>query len=305
MTTLPNFLMIGAAKSGTSSLYAYLRQHPQVFLSEIRECEFFALEGQTLDFKGPGDRIAYRRYVTTLENYQALFKRTGNRAAVGECSDLYLYSPAAAKRIRHYLPGAKLIVMLRNPVDRAHSQYRQFVRDGREPLRTFEEALAAEETRIASDWHPHWHLKTRGFYSSQIETYLGLFPREQLAIHLYDDFESNPSSVIQALFSFLEVDPTFVPDMSLRYNISGTPRSRLLHAVLARPLALKDLLKPVLPASVRHRVRARLMNRNLIPERTKMAQETRSALTSLYRDDVLRLQALIGRDLSGWLTASK
>jgi sulfotransferase family protein len=301
--SMPNFLMIGAAKSGTSSLYAYLRQHPQLFLSEVRECEFFALEGQTPNFAGPGDQIAYRRYITTLDRYQALFAGAAHREAVGECSDLYLYSAAAARRIRDYIPDVKLIVMLRNPVDRAFSHYRQFVRDGREPLRTFEEALQAEETRIVNGWHPHWYLKARGLYSGQIKAYLELFPRERLAIHLYDDFQANPVAVLRDLFSFLGVDPTFVPDMSLRYNISGTPRSRLLHAVLARPMAVKDIFKPLIPARVRHRLRAKLMNRNIIPERARIAQETRNALASFYREDLLMLQSLIGRDLSPWLAA--
>jgi hypothetical protein len=301
--SMPNFLMIGAAKSGTSSLYAYLRQHPQVFLSEVRECEFFALQDQTPHFAGPGDQVAYRRYITTLDRYQALFTDAADRPAVGECSDLYLYSAAAAQRIRESIPDVKLIVMLRNPVDRAYSHYRQFVRDGREPLGTFEEALNAEETRVADGWHPHWYLKARGLYSRQITAYLELFPRDRLAIHLYDDFLAQPEAVMRALFSFLGVEPAFRPDMSLRYNISGTPRSRLLHAVLARPMAVKDLLKPLIPPPVRHRLRAKLMTRNIIPEKARIAPETRRTLASFYRDDLLTLQSLIGRDLSPWLAA--
>jgi hypothetical protein len=299
--TMPNFLMIGAAKSGTSSLYAYLRQHPQVFLSEVRECDFFALEGLRPTFRGPGDRIAFRRYITTLDRYQTLFRRAGKRPAIGESSDLYLDGPGTASRIRQYLPDAKLIVVFRNPVDRAYSQYKHLVRDGREPLATFEEALAAEDARVANGWHPIWHLKARGFYSAQLAAYMELFPREQVSIHLYEDFEADPRAVLRALFGFLGVDPTFTVDTSLRYNVSGRPRSRLLHAFLARPLAVKDLLKPLLPAPLRHRVRAKLMNRNILPDRSKMRPKTREALIELYRQDVLRLQALINRDLCAWL----
>lgn len=299
--TMPNFLMIGAAKSGTSSLYAYLRQHPQVFLSEVRECDFFTLEGQPPTYSGPGDRIAFRRYITTLDRYQTLFRSAGERPAIGESSDLYLDGPGTASRIRQYLPEAKLIVVFRNPVNRAYSQYNHLVRDGREPLATFEEALAAEDDRIASGWHPIWHLRARGFYSAQLMAYLELFPREQISIHLYDDFEADPPAVLRALFAFLGVDPAFKADMSLRYNVSGTPRSRLLHALLARPLAVKDLFKPLFPAPLRHRVRAKLMNRNIRPDRSKMRPETRKALIQLYRQDVLGLQALINRDLCSWL----
>jgi hypothetical protein len=298
---MPNFLMIGAAKSGTSSLYAYLRQHPQIFLSEVRECEFFALEGCTPAFKGPGDAVAFSRYVTTLDGYMALFRRAEDYMAIGECSDLYLYSADAARRIRNYVPGMKFVVMLRNPVDRAYSHFQQFVRDGREPLSTFEEALDAEASRMAAGWHPHWYLKARGFYSAQLATYLELFPRDQLSIHLYDDFVANPLGVIQSLFTFLRVDPTFVPDTTLRYNVAGTPKSRLLHDLLARPSRMKNLVKPLLPTKWRHRVRARLMNRNLVPHATQIAQSTRNRVSELYRDDVLQLQEVLRRDLSNWL----
>jgi hypothetical protein len=300
--SMPNFLMVGAAKAGTSSLYAYLRQHPQVFLSEIRECDFFAWEGKHPTFSGPGDRIAFRRYITTLDGYQALFRRTGGRPAVGECSDLYLYSPAAPLRIQGYLPQVKLIVVLRNPVDRAYSQYKHLVRDGREPLPTFEEALASEPERISRGWHPIWHLQARGFYGVQLARYLELFPRDQIAVHLYDDFEADPLRVLQSLFSFLGIATGFTPDISLRYNVSGRPRSRLLHGFLSRPLAVKDFFKPLLPAPLRHRVRARLMNRNVIPDRSRVAPETRRALIAQYREDVLKVQSLIERDLSHWLT---
>jgi hypothetical protein len=299
--TMPTFLMLGGAKGGTSSLYAYLRQHPEIFLSEVRECDFFVFEGQVPTFNGPGDQIALRRYITTLDRYRALFRGAGNRRAIGESSDLYLDGAGAAQRIRHHVPEAKLIVILRHPAERAYSQYKHLVRDGRETLPSFEQALAAEEERIARGWHPIWHLKARGFYAAQLKAYLDLFPKEHVSVHLYDDFLTDPPAVLRSLFSFLGVDATFRPDMSLRYNVSGAPRSELLHAFLARPLAIKDLLKPLLPAPFRHRVRAKLMNRNIIPDQSKMAKGTRKALIELYREDVLRLQTLIQRDLCAWL----
>jgi hypothetical protein len=301
--TMPNFLMIGGAKAGTSSLYAYLRQHPEVFLSEIRECDFFAFDGSVPTYHGPGDAIAYRRYITDMASYQRLFRRTGGRPAIGESSDLYLDGPGTAGRIRQHLPHARLVVVLRNPADRAYSQYKHLVRDGREPLATFEQALDAEPERVAQGWHPIWHLTARGFYGRQLEPYFDVFPREQISVQLYDDYVANPQAVLRVLFEFLGIDPTFVPDTSLRYNVSGTPRSELLHAFLARPLAIKDALKPLMPAPVRHRLRARLMHRNIVPDRSRMAASTRQRLTALYRDDVLRLQSMIGRDLGAWLRA--
>jgi hypothetical protein len=236
-----------------------------------------------------------------MQAYQALFQASDSRPAVGESSDLYLYYPEAPARIRRYVPHAKLIAILRNPVDRAYSGYRYLVRDGREPLSSFEEALEAEGARIAGNWLPIWHHQQRGFYYRQLKRYFDLFDRDQLAVYLYDDFRADPLGVMQAMFRFLGVDPSFVPDMSVKHNVSGTPRSRLLHAVLARPSAMKDLVKPFVSTAIRHRVRAVLMERNIVPDEPRLAPATRRALTEVYREDIRQLEPLLGRDLSRWL----
>jgi hypothetical protein len=302
--SMPNFLVVGAAKSGTSALYAYLRQHPQVFASEIKEPGFFAYEGTTARFTGPRASEGERQRITDLERYQALFRRTGDAKAVGEASSIYLYSTAAPKRIHHYLPDVKLIALLRNPVDRAYSGYRYSIRDGKESLGSFEEALAAEAERIAANWHPIWHHKSLGFYALQLKRYLQLFPRTQLRVHTYDSFQAKPVEVLQDVYRFLGIDPGFVPDVRVRHNVSGTPKSRLLHSFLAHPSPFKDAFKPLLPGVVRHhlrRARSVIMERNIIPQGARMAQETRRSLMQVFRDDILELQTVIDQDLSGWL----
>jgi sulfotransferase family protein len=301
--TMPNFLLIGAAKAGTSAAYAYLRQHPEVFGSETKEPGFFALEGQVARFAGPGDRKFNRGCVTTLASYQALFSKVAGQRAVGEASTMYLYSPKAPARIRHYLPAIKLLAILRNPVDRAYSGYRYLVRDGLERLPSFEDALEAEDARVAANWQHLWYHKRLGFYYVQLQRYFDLFPRDQIAVYLYEEFQANPLALVQQMFAFLGADPSFAPDVSLKYNVSGEPKSRLLHAALARPNAAKNLVKGLLPATMRRRMRAKLMARNIQPTAPRLAPETRRYLMSLYRDDILRLQSLIDRDLSPWLAA--
>jgi len=300
---MPNFLIIGAAKSGTSAVYAYLRQHPQIFCSATKEPGFFAFEGRQPAFRGPGDRKYNRGCVTDLGRYQELFSDADSQAAVGEASTVYLYNAEAPERIRRYLPTMKLLGILRNPVERAYSGYSFLVRDRLEPLSTFEEALAAEDARIAANWQHIWHHQRLGFYSAQLKRYFDLFPRDQIAIYLYDDFKAKPVAVIQDMFRFLGADAAFMPDVSLKYNVSGEPRSRLLHAALARPNAAKDLLKGLLPAAMRRRMRARVMERNIQPTGRTLAPETRRFLVDLYREDILKLEALIGRELSHWLAA--
>jgi hypothetical protein len=124
-----------------------------------------------------------------------------------------------------------------------------------------------------------------------------------MLIVLYEDFERAPVAMLQRMFGFLGVDAEFEPDVSLRYNVSGRPRSRLLHAALARPNAAKDALKGVLPAVLRRRLRASLMAKNIRRDDSRLAPETRRALVDLYRDDIRRLERLIQRDLSHWLAA--
>src|SRR5688572_7713518 len=128
---MPNFLIIGAAKAGTTSLYSYLNQHPQIFMSPVKEPNFFALEGEKLNFRGPGDAQVINRYsITQLESYRAHFKGITQETCIGEASTLYLDHPKAVERIQHYTPKARLITILRDPVERAFSNFLHAVRDG-------------------------------------------------------------------------------------------------------------------------------------------------------------------------------
>src|SRR5215210_1748036 len=153
---LPNFLVIGAGKSGTTSLYHYLRQHPDVYMSPVKEPLFFAAEGGRIRFPGPDGRMISRAAnpgaVTRMKDYRALFAGVSGKKAVGEASPQYLYTPEAPLRIKHYVPEAKLIAVLRNPVERAYSAFLHRTRLGREPLADFSEALRQEDSRMREGW---------------------------------------------------------------------------------------------------------------------------------------------------------
>lgn len=299
--TLPNFLIIGAAKSGTSSLRKYLNEHPDIYGDVAIEPGFFAFEGVKPSFAGPGDEILNDAVVTNLTDYEALFEGVRDESAIGEASVVYLYSEQAPRRIRHYIPDARLIVILRNPVERAVSSFAHLVRDGFEPIQDFRRALDAEDERIRQNWQHLWHYKRMGFYSEQLGRYLDLFPAHQLAIYTYDDFSERPLEVIQQLFTFLEVDDSFVPDLSRRYNVSGRPRSRLLHSLLTKPSLVRRALKPFVPGAVRAGVQKALMDRNLKQGKASVPDATLDYLKSLYRDDILKLESHLQRDLSAWL----
>jgi hypothetical protein len=150
---MPNFLVIGAGRSGSTSLYHYLAQHPQIFMSPVKEPKFFALEGHALDFRGPGDERIRVDTTTTLTAYRSLFDGVRGELAVGEASTLYLSHEAAADAIARHVPEMKLIAILRDPAERAHSAFQHLTRDGYEPLANFEDALCDEPRRMAEGWY--------------------------------------------------------------------------------------------------------------------------------------------------------
>ena len=296
--TMPNFLVIGAAKGGTTALHRYLAQHSQIFVSRRKELRFFPFEGGRPDCRGPGDAADAASFTTTLDEYRAHFVGSEGFPARGESSPLYLYMPKSAERIRHYLPEAKLIAVLRHPAERAFSQYLMIRRDGLETL-GFAEALAAEDRRVADGWGHRWHYRRRGFYAAQLKRYFDRFRREQLRVYLYEDYVADPAGMMRDVFRFLGVDDSFVPDMSVRHNESKFPRSRALQVFLTEPRRAKNLLKPLLPAGCSRRIGDHLRRRNLT--RPRLSEEARRRLIEVYREDIVELQGMLGRDLSGWL----
>lgn len=294
--SMPNFLIIGAAKAGTTALYNYLKQHPQIYMSPEKEPKFFALEGEKLDFCGPGDREKINRSsITDIEAYRTLFQGVSNETAIGEASPLYLYSPKAPERIRHYIPNAKLIAILRDPVERAYSGYMMHVGEGRETLTDFAQALQAEEMRIRNNWG--WgHYVSVGFYYAQLKRYFDTFNQDQIRVYLYEDLQANPIGLLQDIFRFLGVDETFVPDISIRHNVTGIPKNNVLRALLQSLNPVKPVFKLFLPAMLSHYIK-----KQTFVKPPSLSPELRRQLIEVYREDILKLQYLIQYDLSKWL----
>ena len=296
---LPTFLIIGVAKAGTTSLYYYLRQHPQIYLSPIKEPEFMAFGERPCNFTGPGLERWQRSAVTTLAGYQALFDGVRQEAAIGEAS-VNNRLPRACERIHTYLPHAKLILILRQPADRAYSNFLHMRRLGLEPL-AFTDALQAEAERRRQGWLPMFWYGQRGYYHADLQNFLDRFPREQLRVYLYDDWQRQPLTLLQDMFQFLGVEDGFVPDMSIRHNTGQQPRSLRLLRFLQHPdHPLKNALKPLIPAPMRQRLGRWVRQANLAAP-PPLDPRLRRQLTERYRDDIRGLETQLQRDLSAWL----
>ena len=302
--TMPNFLVIGAAKCGTDSLCNYLGQHPQIYISPSREPNFFVAEGQPeIPYTGPGDRVALdsmNMWVSTLDRYESLFAGVSSEKAIGEGTTWYIYDEGAPQRIWQHIPHAKLIAVLRNPVDRAYSAYTMLLRDGRETIGDFARALDAEDERTRRRWEPMWHYTKLGFYTHQLKRYYNTFEPSQMYVIVHDDFSAQPAKVVKDVYRFLEVDDQFTPDTSTRYNVSLVPKHLGVHALVAGEHPAKTAAKALLPVKIRQAMKQRVVERNLTRP-VPMDAEVRQRLVTLFRADILALQEMIGRDLSTWL----
>ena len=297
--TMPNFLIIGTAKSGTTSLHTYLNQHPEIYMSPHKEPRFFAFEGEDLDPQHP----IHRKTITNLEAYQALFDGVSGEKAIGEASPSYLVEPKAPERIQRYIPKTKMIAMLRNPAERAYSHFLHLIKYNYESCHDFGLALQKKDELRIGPWSPRHDYLLFGYYYSNLKRYFEMFDRKQIKIFLFEELKSDPIALLQKIFRFLEIDDTFIPDISLHHSVSGIPKSRTFHNFLSRSNPIKSFMKPFLRPFISKDFQARLIYslklRNL--QKPQLSQEVRSYLTDIYREDILNLQKLIQVDLSEWI----
>lgn len=309
--TMPNFFVVGAQKAGTTSLYHYLDQHPEIFMSPVKEPLFFSHE---MDPSGNARRLGFRRPVlprnprfANVEEYRRLFDGVDGEKAVGEASPLYIYAPGTAERIRRYVPGARIVAILRNPADRAYSAFLYALRIGVEPLTDFAEALRAEKRRIGDNWHYVYRYRDRGCYYEQVRAYYDVFGPDRVGIWLYEDMKHDPQGVSASVFRFLGVDDAFVPDTSLIHNPASIPKNGVSRTVIRGMNLTFPAAKKVFPsASVRARdqwdfkLRQRINKRILVDKPPPFDPGLRKELLQGYRHEISELESLTGLDSSVW-----
>ncbi|HSJ45321.1 MAG TPA: sulfotransferase [Euzebyales bacterium] len=289
---LPNFVVIGAAKAGTTALYWYLAEQPQIHMSPLKETNFFAYG---VDGSGRllyGDPELHRFPIRTLRDYRELFDGAGEAMAVGEVSPIYLECPQAADRIAAQLPDARIVCGLRNPVDRAYSDYLMYLRKRGcrlDPQRDLTPAAA---------WaRPDSHWIRIGRYHEHLSRYFAAHRRTDIHIYLFDDLRAQPSAVVQAIYRFLGVDDGFIPDLDTPHNVGGVPASMTFERVLTSK-RVRAVVEPWIPQGVANAVR-RVRTSNL-QRAPALPAELRSHIISHYRDDIARTAEVIDRDLQHW-----
>lgn len=296
----PNLFIVGAQKSGTSALAWWLGQHPQVCMSFPKEPGFLAFGERGYPYlDGYGRPSPASLYVVRDErSYLKLFARaTPEQRILGEASTWYFALAGMAGKIKAYQPGAKIIVILRDPVERAYSAWCHARSDHLEPCESFSAALELEAQR--GDVEFLLRYRRMGLYSEALAEYQSVFPASQLLLLFYDDVRANPESVWLAVCTFLGIDASHAPEFENRYNSSGQPRNRLVHSIL-RSHRLKQLVRSVLPHQLAMQAKQKVESLNLEPF-PAMDPDCRLGLREYYRPDVQRLSRLTDRDLVAWL----
>ena len=291
----PNFFIVGAAKSGTSSLWQYLKQHPLVFMPEDEL------------YKEPGFFSDLRRGKRTLDNYLEIFSKTKeNHTLVGEASTAYLTDPSSAKNIYDFNPQAKIIIVLRNPVDRAYSLYNWMTQDGYEYAPTFEIALKFEKYRknkkIPNFFEPEYYYNylyfNSGLYYQQVKRYLDLFERNNVHIIKFDDLKNNFEKTYSNLCSFLEIEKT--PISPKIFNKSKSLFSPTIQFILRK---INNSLNKHIKKNTRTKeTRDKLMKLGVIKKKPfKIKKSTKQMLKSKYIQDIKNLSKLTDINFNSWL----
>jgi hypothetical protein len=299
----PDFFIIGAPKAGSTALHAALAQHPDLYLSPVKEPKFFLHDGRPWRPRGPGDAHSAREWIWTEEHYRDLFAGADPHQLRGESTPFYLWSKDAHRRLAATVPAAKLIAVVRDPVDRAYSNWTHLWCDGLEPEKDFRIACDLEPIRIAEGWAPFWRYLELGRYGEQLEHLYTCFDRSQVHVLRYRQLVDEPRQTLDAICEFLgvpggQVDrigssnvSTWVPDSPLNTVLRRTIRAGAHLGQFAPPQMWRAVERPLRRALHRgHR------------NRPEPSTDVRMELVSRYADDIALLSRLTGEEYPDWLS---
>lgn len=299
----PNFLIVGAGKSGTTSLDQYISSHPQIFMSKRKDPGFFASEPYELtDEMFPESVQYYKRFITNEAEYLDLFSGAALDQLTGETTTMYLYSDKSPTRIKSVIPEVKLIAVLRQPAERLYSRYLHLAREALLPTQHFED-LFDQSTK----WWIRPDLIPEGYYYKHLVRFYDHFPTENILVVLYDDLKASKESVFHSLFTFLGVDPSYIPETGIHYNQSGMIKNKLINSLIGYNNPAIRAIRKISPSIWSTLKGNKKLLKTLNTMRSKnlyrpeLSIELKKKITEeIYIRDIKKLEKLIERDLSGW-----
>jgi hypothetical protein len=304
---LPDFLIAGVPKAGTTALHAALLRHPQLFLPAVKEPKFFLSDGPPPAAGGPGDVQTYQQHLWRQADYEALFDPAPAGALRGEATPFYLYDLDSHDRIRKLVPDARLILLLRDPVDRAHSNWTHLWNAGLEPEADFLTACWAEEQRKAAGWADFWHYTSLGMYGRQVEHLLAVFPREQVLLLRYRELKDAPDATLDRVCTFLGVQTGVLREIPKenvnRHVVDDTGVNGVLRALLRAGGGFGHRFPVPLRLAARGPILTMLHRKK--GARPVTTPQERAALLPLFADDIALLQAVTGETYADWLCVDR
>jgi hypothetical protein len=299
---LPDFFVAGVPKAGTTALHSALARHPSLYMSPVKEPKFFLTDGPPPADGGPGDVKTYREHVWRRSDYEALFDGARAGQIKGESTPFYLFSRDALVRIKALIPDAKLIVVLRDPVERAHSNWAHLWSAGLDPSEDFLDACAREEQRIAAGWADFWRYTGLGMYGEQLQHLFTVFPRERVLVFRYRALLTDPVPVLDNVCSFLGVRTGLLTELP-RENVTAHPDATARHSVVAAARRASTTLSALLPGHLGARMTDQLehlLQQDAAPRRP-LTWDEREALIPTFKEDIGLLEGITGEDFSDWL----
>jgi hypothetical protein len=311
----PNFFIAGAPKAGTTSLYYYLDQHPQIYMSPIKEPCYFASEirpenfgpelqdlvaqdAQTLRnyLDGPMREKRFGGIVTRWEDYLRLFQGAREAKAIGEASVCYLWSKTAAQNIAAQIPDARILMILRDPAERAFSQYTHLLTNGQTRM-SFREYIRKGLRSAGGQFGVSYPFLEFGLYYEQVKRFLKLFRRENIGIYFFEDYRKQVAGILADICRLLEVSDRFTPDLSSKYLEPHVPRSIAIGYALKK-YGVWQRAKLLMPPAL-HSFARRVVFRDR--KALRMDRTDRRYLVDYYRENIQNLSQLVNRDLSAWM----
>lgn len=301
MAALPNFVVIGASRSGTTSLHDYLGQHPDVYVTPRKSPNYFVSADPQPERENAHLRAMARQWIASREDYEAQFSGVSGECAVGDVSPVYMQSVHSAGRIRDMLAAStKIIAILRDPADRAYAHYLGRRRDGLETGEDFGVIVDRELTNPLDEEIAFGSYVGCSRYHHFLRPYFDLFPAPSIRVYLFEQLRDDPAALLRDLFAFLEVDPSFTVDTSFSHNRSGTIASPLLRSLWTGSVGVRTMLRPYLPGRLRHAARPLLARQVHKPV---MDDVTHRKIVNALREDGERLQHLLNMELGHWYAA--